>query len=304
MGAVIPTVMAVLILFAPESPRWLVAKGRVDDARLALVRLRGTGRDIRGELSDMQQGSREVGTSGVRMLISPVFLKPLVVGVILMIYQQFTGINAIISNASSVFQGADIPHADLVSALAVGIVQVIGTLVCVLLMDRLGRRLLLIAGGIGTCISALILGVFFYAHDVHHNDSIGAVAVTALVVYVFAYGFGSGAPPWVLMSEMFSSRTRGMAASIITLSNWLSAFIVIDTFSAMQSAFTYAGLFWFYSGVCLCGTLFIVFCVPETKGKTMEEIVQFFVKGVRYDKQLQEEQSVLSPLISNMNPSV
>eukprot|EP00698_Gefionella_okellyi_P016002 TRINITY_DN4554_c0_g1_i1.p2 TRINITY_DN4554_c0_g1~~TRINITY_DN4554_c0_g1_i1.p2 ORF type:complete len:493 (+),score=90.06 TRINITY_DN4554_c0_g1_i1:67-1479(+) len=278
VGAFIPAILFALLFFVPESPRWLVANGKMDAAMAALVRLRGPHYDCKGEIADIQSGL--VTSSGsIRQYCTGGFLKPLFVAATLMVYQQFTGINAIIQNATQIFVDAEIPSPALSSALAVGGVQVLGTVMCALLMDRLGRRVLLIIGGIGTCIPAIILGAFFYLRQVKGELNLGGLAVTMLVIYILAYGFGSGAPPWVLMSELFSSRSRGLAASVVTLSNWASAFAVTGLFLSMQTAMSYAGLFWFYGGVCALGTLFVIVVVPETKGKRMEEIQRYFSKG-------------------------
>lgn len=220
----------------------------------------------------------------------------------MMVFQQFCGINAVLFYDAKIFSTAGFKDAEGVS-LAVGGTQVIATGVACLLVDKSGRRILLIIGGIVMFVCTLLLGIYYdiaklpkdadekqisifgsWSHSVALSN-ISWLAVLCVLVYIIVFSLGWGPLPWLLMSEIFPPRARGLASGIVTLINWSFVFVVTYSFDSMTRTFYEQGTFWFFSGFSLLSFLFVLFFVPETKGKTLEEIEQIFMKsGMRIKK--------------------
>eukprot|EP00698_Gefionella_okellyi_P018201 TRINITY_DN5431_c0_g1_i1.p1 TRINITY_DN5431_c0_g1~~TRINITY_DN5431_c0_g1_i1.p1 ORF type:complete len:472 (-),score=128.66 TRINITY_DN5431_c0_g1_i1:12-1427(-) len=275
IGAIIAGGLFVLLFTVPRTPRWLLQAGKEDAARDSLRRLKGAGADIERELDAIQQSIDSNPSGSVKELVKPALLKALGIGITLMILQQFCGINAVFFNAAKIFEsaGTDNPN---ISALALGSTQLGVTCIAAFLMDRAGRRFLLIFAASGVAIFSAILGGYFWMQSHGHAGQNSWLALTCLVLYIFSFGMGLGAVPWLLLGELFPARVRGQAASICTLVNWTSSFIVTMTFDSMKVVFTDAGVFWFYSGIVVLGILFVLKAVPETKGRSMEELEMLF----------------------------
>ena len=218
-----------------------------------------------------------------------------------MVIQQFCGVNAVLFNAASIFKDAGFDNGKVVS-ISVGLIQFVGTALACLLMDRAGRRILLWTMALGMCITLAGLGFYFeiYIKNSNGTDSTPAsdtvsllgsishsvaakkiswLSILCLVLFNLAFALAWGPIPWLVMSEIFPLKARGPASSLATLSNWLLAFVVTKTYSSLASGITIQGAFWFYSGCSLLGFVFVFFVMPETKGKTLEEIEAMFNKG-------------------------
>lgn len=144
-------------------------------------------------------------------------------------------------------------------------------------MEHLGRRTLFVISEVVMCISMFTLGTFFYLKENAENDnstitSLGWIPLFSLILFIAAFGIGAGPVPWTMCSELLPPNIKGPGVSIATFSNWILAFIVTKTFVNMQEALTSAGAFWMFGSFCVFGTLFGLFLLPETKGKTPEEI--------------------------------
>ena len=217
-----------------------------------------------------------------------------------MVIQQFCGVNAVIFNAASIFKDAGFDKAKLVS-ISVGLIQFVGTALACLLMDRAGRRILLWTMALAMCITLAGLGFYFEIYKAPNGtdstpasdtvsllgskshsvqaSKISWLSILCLVLFNLAYAVAWGPIPWLVMSEIFPLKARGPASSLATLSNWLLAFVITKTYNSLVSGLTIQGTFWFYSGFSLLGFVFVVFVVPETKGKTLEEIEAMFHTG-------------------------
>ncbi|KAK2548355.1 Facilitated trehalose transporter Tret1 [Acropora cervicornis] len=235
-----------------------------------------------------------------RDFLSPVILKPLVISIGLMVIQQFCGVNAVIFNAASIFKDAGFDKARLVS-ISVGLIQFFGTALACLLMDRAGRRILLWTMALAMCITLAGLAFYFEINkapngtdstpasdtvsllgSISHSvqaSKISWLSILCLVLFNLAYAVAWGPIPWLVMSEIFPLKARGPASSLATLSNWLLAFVITKTYNSLVSGLTIQGTFWFYAGFSLLGFVFVFFVVPETKGKTLEEIEAMFHIG-------------------------
>lgn len=228
-------------------------------------------------------------------LARPALLKPLLVGIFMMIFQQFSGVNAIVFYASKIFTEAGIHDADLVSILF-SLTQFVSTAIACLLVDRTGRRILLLIGGFGMCVCNIGLGTYYALKkpdpsnstvteavgSIYHSvpaSQISWLAITSAMVFIALFSLGWGPLPWLLMSEVFPPRAKGPASSICTLINWLFVFVVTKNFPQMISTLTEQGTFWFFGGCCLLSFIFVYCFVPETKGRTLEDIEHYFIEG-------------------------
>jgi len=269
--AVIPAAaFGVGLLFIPNSPRWLAGRGRTDQARAVLKRIRAS-EQVEGELNQIQQsvGQQKGNWSE---LLSP-FLRPaMIVGVGLAIAQQITGINTVIYYAPTIFKFAGLSSASvaILASVGVGVVNVVFTLVAMQLIDRVGRRPLLLASLAGMALGLTVLGLAFSLPQL--SGSLGWIAVASLMVYVGSFAVGLGPVFWLILSEIYPLRIRGRAMSVGTVANWSANLIVALSFLTLTQVLGKAFTFWLYGVVTIGAWLFAFFLVPETKGKTLEEI--------------------------------
>ncbi|KAM3300278.1 hypothetical protein ACQJBY_041348 [Aegilops geniculata] len=272
------TILIPGLFFIPESPRWLAKMNKMEDFETSLQVLRGFETDITSEVNDIK---RAVTSANKRAAIrfqelnQKKFRMPLILGIGLLILQQLSGINAILFYASSIFKAAGITNSDLATS-GLGGIQVLATLVTTWLLDRAGRRILLIISSAGMTISLLAVAVIFFIKDTVSQDShmyyiLSMVSLLAIVAYVIAFSFGMGAIPWVIMSEILPVSIKSLAGSFATLANWLTSFGITMTANLLLS-WSAGGTFVSYMLVSAFTLVFVILWVPETKGRTLEEI--------------------------------
>ena len=189
----------------------------------------------------------------------------------LMAFQQFTGINAVAMYASQMLIDAGISDAN-VAEIAIGVVQFVGTGISCLIIDKLGRRVLLIFPTIVMSISMVVLGAARY----FEGDFPKSVTLIALCCFITGFSFGFGPIPWLIMSEIFPTNVRGVASSIATQVNWFGVFIVTKFYENMTDSMHPYGTYWFFAAVCLVSVIYVFIFLPETKGKTLEEVRRLF----------------------------
>ncbi|KAJ7558999.1 hypothetical protein O6H91_04G065100 [Diphasiastrum complanatum] len=271
------------LCFIPESPRWLAKVGNEDYLVASLKAIRGKDYDISDELEEIkravEESSKEHLSATLLDLCNRSLLRPLLVGIGLQVLQQLSGINAIMFYASAIFKAAGFSSADLAS-IGLGVLQVAITGVAAGLMDRAGRRLLLMVSAGGMAVSCFLVGFSFYMQDhiipmSQMETFVSILALTSLLVYIASFSLGIGPVPWIIMSEVFPARVKGLAGSLATLVNWFCAWIVTMTFNLLL-AWSSTGSFFIFSGVCAFTVVFVALYVPETRGKTLEEIEDFF----------------------------
>lgn len=265
-AAAVPAgVFMVSLFFVPESPRWLTKNGRAADALRILTQVGGK-RHAEFEMNDIQNTlNQEKGDW--RMLFKPGMRIALFIGVMLAILQQWTGINSILFYAPRIFVNAGFKIDDaLVHCAIVGAVNTIFTFVAIFFTDKLGRKPLLALGALGMGLSFLTLGLAF-----HFKWQGTAVLVSAFAAVAF-FAMSLGPVVWVVISEIFPTRIRGLAMSVATLCLWIACFILSSTFPVIVDKLGDPAAFWLYSGICVFTMLFVLFMVPETKGKSLEEI--------------------------------
>ena len=253
-------------LSIPESPRWLATRGQKDRARRTLARIGG------GEYADRELGEVLSATAHERgsrwdELLTPGVLKVLGIGVFLAVLQQWSGINVIFNYAEEIYRNAGYGVNDILFNIVItGAINLVFTLVALAFVDRLGRRVLMLAGCGGIAICHSLLGFSYYF------GLKGLPVLICTLATIGCYGMSLAPVTWVLISEIFPNRIRGAAVSISVSALWIACFVLTFTFPILNRALGPAATFWLYAGICLAGFVFIQLAVPETKGKTLEEI--------------------------------
>lgn len=269
----LPAVVFLLLLFAvPESPRWLTKQGRDAEAMAVLVRVGGA-KHAEDEMRDIQQTIAQESGS-LLQLFQPGIRVALVIAVVLAVLQQITGINVVLYYAPEIFKNAGLPVSTAMNdTVLVGLVNMLFTLVAIWLVDQLGRKPLLLLGTLGMGASLALLGGAYYFQMLH-----GKWVLLCTLLYVASFASAMGPVVWVIMSEIFPTRIRGRAMSIATVCLWVACYLVSQTFPWMLETFQGALTFWFYAAMCGVALAFIGLCVPETKGKTLEQIERSWLR--------------------------
>lgn len=254
-------------LFVPESPRWLAMKGEKDRARRTLARIGGDAYAERA-LADVAATVEPHAQEGRwAELLAPGMRKVLGIGVVLAVLQQWCGINVIFNYAEEIYRSAGYGVSDILFNIVItGSINLVFTLVALGFVDRLGRRTLMLAGCAGVGAGHLLLGLSFY----FGLKGLPVLICTLAILACFAMSLGP--VTWVILSEIFPNRIRGAAVSVSVSALWIACFALTFTFPALNAALGSAGTFWLYSGICVLGLLFVFWRVPETKGKTLEQI--------------------------------
>jgi sugar porter (SP) family MFS transporter len=273
--AVVPALILGIGMFTlPESPRWLVKNGKLDKARSVLL-LSRVEADVETEMQQMEEIERierQQAQVGYKELLAPWIRPALIVGVGLAIFQQITGINTVIYYAPTILEkvGFSAGGAIAATALGVGAVNVGFTILAVYIVDRVGRRPLLLIGLIGMIVSLGLLGVVFSLGAT--SGAAGLLATICLALYIASFAISLGPIFWLMISEIYPLNMRGSAMSIAALCNWGSNFIVALIFPVLLATFGGAGSFWLFAVLGIVAWIFVYFMVPETKGRTLEEI--------------------------------
>ena len=270
---VIPAILFFLLLFfIPQSPRWLTAKGYPDKARAVLARVTNEETAAR-EVAEIQATLKEE-TGSIRQLFEPGLRLALFLGVSIAVLSQLTGINVIIYYGPKIFAEAGFKMAEsLDSQVIIGIMNVVATIFALWKIDHFGRKPLLLTGVIGMMISLLcIAGVFFAGSDG------SPLLVVCILVYVTFFAFSFGCVTWTLLSEIYPTHIRGRAMSIATLSLWCGTFVVGQAFPWLLETLGGAGVFVLFALMCLPAIIIAWKFLPETKGKTLEEIERFWLR--------------------------
>ena len=260
-------VFFVAMFFVPESPRWLAKKGRSKRARAVLEKVGGAEyaafsvNEIEATLVN------ESNKVHLRELLAPKMRKILLLGVVLAVFQQWCGINIIFQYGSRIFADAGYAVSGILFNIVItGIVAVLMTLVAIATVDRWGRRVLMLSGAIGLTVIYLFTGLAY------HLGMKGPLPVALVVAAIACYCYSLAPITWVILSEIFPNRIRGAAMSVSVVALWLGNFLLSQTFPKMYQSLGLAKCFWVYAVICFLGFLFIWKKLPETKGKTLEEI--------------------------------
>lgn len=256
-----------LMLFVPESPRWLVRRGKTDRAEDTLRRVGGTGYAKEALLNIKESLTNESEKVDFRELLEPGILRILSLGIFLAVFQQWCGINTVFYYAEEIFTAAGYEVGDiLLNIVITGSVMLIFTLIAIQKVDRWGRRVLMLIGAAGLSVSYLLIGLSYRLH-------IQGFPVLLLVVMAIAiYSFTLAPVTWVLISEIFPNRIRGAAVSIAVFALWAGCLTLTYTFPFLNENLGTANTYWLYAAICASGFFVLRSKLPETKGKTLEEI--------------------------------
>jgi len=266
------------MLFLPESPRWLVRRGRHDSARATLSRIREQSR-VEAELEEIQSSLRDSAERGTwRDLLSPGLRPALIVGIGLAIFQQVTGINTVIYYAPMIIQSAGISSASgaILTTAGIGVVNVLMTIVSMWLIDRIGRRPLLLTGIAGMTVTLGLLGWAF--HSAGRGGVLAWLAVISMMVYVASFAISLGPIFWLLIAEIYPLKVRSSAEGLAATFNWVSNLIVTLTFLTLVQMTGASHTFWLYGLFAIGAWIFCYFLAPETKGRSLEQIEEFWRK--------------------------
>jgi sugar porter (SP) family MFS transporter len=268
--AAIPAVALFIgMLFQQESPHWLIRQGREDEARQVLRRVRNDS-DIDAEIREVRELSQREG--GLRDLVSPRVRPLLMVGVLLAVFQQITGINTVIYYAPTLLQGAGFGNSGALLANVVnGAVNVGMTIVAIWLLDKVGRRPLLLTGTAGMAVGMAITALSFLGGENLHG-ALAIVAVLGLLIYTGSFAIGLGPVFWLLIAEIYPLRIRGAAMSVASMANWAANFVVTISFLTLLSAIGGSGAFFLFGFLTLVALAYFWRKVPETKGRSLQEI--------------------------------
>ena len=272
LGAVPGVILAAGMIVLPESPRWLAGHEMMEEAKVSLRRLRGNG-DVEAELTELRTDIRREGRMpGWRELLNPTVRAPLVVGIGLAIFQQITGINTVIYFAPTIFQAAGLSSASsaILATAGVGVVNVAMTVVAIRLIDRVGRRALLLTGLSGMAVCLVLLGLGFAIGGT--SAALGWMTALSLAAYVGFFAVGLGPVFWLLIAEIFPLYIRARGMSIATIANWGFNLLVTVTFLELIDVLGRPGTFFLYAILTGVAYVFTRANVRETKGQSLEEI--------------------------------
>ncbi|KAI9386458.1 hypothetical protein POPTR_010G026500v4 [Populus trichocarpa] len=262
------------LCFVPESPRWLAKVGLQKEFRVALQKLRGKDADVTREAAEIQvylENLQALPKAKLLNLFESKYIRSVIIGVALMVFQQFGGINGIGFYASETFASAGLSSAKI-GTIAYACIQIPITMLGAILMDKSGRRPLMMISSTGTFLGSFLAGTsFFLKGQGLLLEWVPILTIAGVLIYVSAFSIGMGAVPWVIMSEIFPINIKGIAGSLVVLVNWSGAWAVSFTFNFLMD-WSSSGTFLVYSGFSVLTVLYVAKFVPETKGKTLEEI--------------------------------
>jgi sugar porter (SP) family MFS transporter len=265
--AVPSTIFFISMFFVPESPRWLAKNGKPEKARKILARLGGDAYATEAVRSIEATLVNQTERVNFHELLDRRLRRVLILGIVLAVFQQWCGINVIFNYAEEIFAAAGYNISDTLLNIAwTGTINIVFTFVALGVVDRKGRRFLLLTGAAGLAAIYLLLGIGY---------SFGVQGLPMLLVVLAAIGcYSMSLAPiiWVVIAEIFPNRIRGTAMSVATASLWLACFILTYTFPILNAKLGPAGTFWVYAAICVAGYLFVKAKLPETKGRTLEEI--------------------------------
>ena len=281
-GIVPGLILFIGMCFMHDTPRWLISKKREEEARMVFKKIEPE-RDTEKEIKDIQKTIRlEEHTTNKKFQFKKWMIMPFVVGIGIMFAQICTGINTIIYYAPTIFKNAGFESniTAIYATTGIGVINFLMTIVALYFTDRLGRKPLLYFGLTGVMLSLLTLGCAFQFAE-YFGDNLKWVTVGSLVTYIICFAMSLGPIGWILVSEVFPLKIRGIAMSICTVSNFAFNFFVVSSFPILLHRIGGAWTFWGFGVVSILCIIFVYFFIPETKGLSLEKIESNWIHGVK-----------------------
>jgi MFS transporter, SP family, arabinose:H+ symporter len=270
----IPSFIFMVSLFIiPESPRWLVARNNESEALRILNRIADA--DFANtELSEIQESLKDHKPAILKDAFQKKYRYILLMGIFLAVFQQWSGINVIFFYAPDIFAKARLGIDDaLFQTTLIGVINIVFTLIAMRVIDKIGRKLMMLIGSAGMAICYIVIGILFST-----GQTDGIWMITALMITPAFFAFGLGPTVWVVISEIFPNRIRGVAMSVATFSLWSACYLLTLTFPIFVELFNASNTFWLYAVICIAGVIIIKIYLPETKGVSLEELERKLVK--------------------------
>lgn len=262
-------IMACLI---PESPRWLTLVGRIERAESVFFKIGGKSYAAES-IAQVRNAEKNSERAGLGALFNRRYTPVLILGIVIAVFQQWCGTNVIFNYAQEIFQAAGFPIGDMFFNIVVtGVANVVFTFVAIFTVDRWGRRKLMLFGALGLGGIYLILGTCYFLHVS------GIVMVVCVVAAIACYAMSLGPITWVLLAELFPNKVRAAAMGVCTFALWTGCFTLTYTFPLLNSGLGSYGTFWLYALICLAGFVYLKRRLPETKGKSLEQLEKELVK--------------------------
>jgi sugar porter (SP) family MFS transporter len=273
-------ILLVGMFFVPETPRWLIGRGREEEGRKILNKVEDPELVEEAVQKIKADIARESESASYSEIFKPWLRTALLIAIGIMFFQQFTGINTIIYYSPKIFKMAGIESNTLtiLPSILLGAVNVLFTVVSIMLLDKLGRRPLYFIGMVGMIVGLIGVGLSFFFEDTL-GDSLSYFTVASMFIYIIFFAVSLGPLGWLIISEVFPLKVRGVGMSIGSLSNWLFNGIVAFTFLKLVNALTPAGAFWLYAAIGVIGIYWGHKFIPETKGITLEKIEDHWREG-------------------------
>ncbi|EFA10574.1 Facilitated trehalose transporter Tret1-2 homolog-like Protein [Tribolium castaneum] len=285
VSSVFPLLFVSGFAFMPETPAYLYATGRIDAARKSLIFFRGRDYNLLDE--ELQKIAEDIKESTANkpklsdLIRNRVTLNGLVVSLGLMAFQQLSGVNAVLFYAGNIFAETGNSMGADTCAVLVGAVQVIATLLSTVLIDKTGRKILLLVSSSIMCLSLLALGLYFFLKQTQDLSFLSALPLVSLAVFIVVFSIGMGPIPWLMMGEIFTPKSKGVATSVSAAFNWVMAFTVTNQYQNLNEMLGVGGTFMAFGGICALGVLFIALLVPETKGKDIDQVQEALMRTSR-----------------------
>lgn len=263
-----------LSMFIPESPRWLVGAGQNEQAQKVLTSIGGT-EYTKSELESYAKAntSAQSEKGALSLLFSSKMRNVLVIGIVIAMFQQWSGTNVIFNYAQEIFQAAGYGISDvLMNIVVTGIANLIFTFVAIYTVERLGRKTLMLIGSLGLAGIYTLLGLSYFF------EFKGFIMIVFVVLAIGFYAMSLGPITWVLLSEIFPNKVRGVAMAVCTAALWIASFLLTYTFPFLNSGLGTGGTFMLYAAICFFGFIFVLRRIPETKGKSLENIEKELIK--------------------------
>ena len=280
VGVIPALVLLIGMIFLPETPRWLMSKGREENARKVLKMIEEPAM-IDKAIQLMQDELKvEAHQASWKEMFKPYMRNALIIAVGIMFFQQFVGINTVIYYSPEIFLKAGFQgnEAAIWASVSVGVVNVLFTILSLFLIDHWGRRRLFFIGTSGIIVALVFMGLGFALQSTL-GDATKWFLVLSMLVYIAFFAISLGPLGWLIISEVFPLRVRGLGSSIGSLSNWGFNTLVVWTFFKMINIMGNAEVFWLFGAIGLIGLVWGYFYLPETKGVSLEEIENHWRKG-------------------------